>query len=314
MDGGTTGEGVLDALLAEARGLDDDLAAAELAHATALRDHTEARLAADSLRLPHWPAWKALLTGQRRELREAADLEQQRAAQRVSDAWGRIHVVHDRRDSGRLRLERARADLAAAAAQRDRSTYDRLVAASDPRAAELDALAVGQAAAEDRLRELVEASSAVAVATDAVREAERRLISAKDWGTYDTWFGGGIISSSIKHDRIDGAKAALGSVQRAVDVAHKELGDVAMALRSTGIERTEDWRAFDIWFDNFWSDWATQNRIIDSLQGVQRLSAELGSVAVRLTQARTSTQQELSTIAVDRRRILDAAAAEAPGG
>ena len=40
---------------------------------------------------------------------------------------------------------------------------------------------------------------------DRARRRPRELGSADSWSAYDTWFGGGLVSSAIKHDRIDGA-------------------------------------------------------------------------------------------------------------
>ena len=73
-----------------------------------------------------------------------------------------------------------------------------------------------------------------------------------------------------------------GSVEIQIEAA------LAQAVAAYGFEeRTDDWRTFDIWFDNFWSDWATQSRIAGSLDGVRRLRADLGTMTVRLVELRT---------------------------
>lgn len=52
--------------------------------------------------------------------------------------------------------------------------------------------------------------------------------SARSWGTYDTWFGGGLFSSMIKHGRIDEAEGYLHAVDAALERLRRELADVQM--------------------------------------------------------------------------------------
>lgn len=294
----------IDELLATARRLDQQAALDDRAYDEASTAYSAAQAESQSLRLPRWPAVKALLTGRLVERREAAAAALDQAASRLRDAHVRIDRTLAERDTVRLRIERAYADRAAALAAAQVARHDQLRAAGDPLADEVDACLARIAAADAQLTELVEAQGAVAAASEEVRLAEARLVSAKDWGTYDTWFGGGIVSSAIKHDRIDDAKGALARVSSALKRAHEELADVRLSLANPALERTDDWRTFDIWFDNFWSDWATQSRIADSLDGVRRLRADLGTMTVRLVQLRTAVQEEKAAADARRDEIL----------
>lgn len=63
------------------------------------------------------------------------------------------------------------------------------------------------------------------------------LSSADGWSTYDTFFGGGMISSVIKHDRMDDASTvlrradlALGRARERVASARRAVADVGVAL------------------------------------------------------------------------------------
>ncbi len=294
----------IDDLLASARRLDSQAATDDAAYDAAAATYAHAQSVSQSLELPRWKAVAALLTGRRRERRESAAADLELAATRLRDAHVRIDRTLSEKDGVRAQLEHAYADRAEQSAAAQRARLDQLRATGDPRATEADACEAAVVAADQQLKELGEASAAVTAASEAVRLAETRLTSAKDWGTYDTFFGGGMISSAIKHDRIDGAKTAMSQVSTALERAHSELADVRLSLANPALARTDDWRTFDIWFDNFWSDWATQTRITDSLEGVRRLRSDLGAMAVKLAEARTRVQREKASADARRTELL----------
>src|SRR5690349_3839737 len=86
----------------------------------------------------------------------------------------------------------------------------------------------------DQLREIAEARDACEQAMGALTEAQRKVDSARSWGTYDTWFGGGLFSSLIKHDRIDDAEQYMRAVDAALDRLRRELADVSMGDAALG--------------------------------------------------------------------------------
>jgi hypothetical protein len=294
----------IDDLLAAARRLDAQVATDDQGYDAAAEQYAHAQEISQSLQFPHWPAFKALLTGRLRERREAAAAELETTAARLRDAHIRIDRTMADRENVKAQLEKAYADRAEQLAAAQKARHEALRAAGDPRAAEVDACEARIAAADQQLVELYEATVAVSTASEEVRLAETRLTSAKDWGTYDTFFGGGIISSSIKHDRIDDAKSAMARVSAALERAHTELADVQLSLSNPALARTDDWRTFDIWFDNFWSDWATQSRISDSLDGVRRIRNDLGRMATKLVEIRTRVQEEKAAADAQRTELL----------
>ena len=294
----------IDDLLATARRLDAQIATDDTTYDDAVQQYAAAQAAAEALQLPHWTAITALLTGRRKERREAAAADVDLAARRLREAHVRIDRTKSEREGVRVQLEQAYAERARQAAGAQQARHEQLRATGDPRAAEVDACEARVVAADQQLVELYEATVAVAAASEEVRVAETRLTSAKDWGTYDTFFGGGMLSSAIKHERIDDAKSALGRVSTALERAHAELADVKLSLANPALERTDDWRTFDIWFDNFWSDWATQSRISDSIDGVRRLRADLGRMAVKLSEVRTLVQADKAAATARRAELL----------
>ena len=141
-------------------------------------------------------------------------------------------------------------------------------------------------------RELDEAVTAIGQARVRIREAMDRLGSAHTWGTFDTWFGGGLFSSWTKHDRIAGADAAMRQVDAALGTVREELADVGIApVGEVGVDPLH--RSLDIWFDNFFSDLATQGRIEDAQDRLQDLWAALGGAEDELERRVTALESEI---------------------
>jgi hypothetical protein len=133
---------------------------------------------------------------------------------------------------------------------------------------------------QDQLREIVEAQQACESALTSLGEAQRKVDSARSWGTYDTWFGGGLFSSLVKHDRIDEAEDYMRAVDDALTRLRRELADVHMGGTAIGgVDVTDLTRTLDVWFDNFFSDLAVQSRLNDADHRLDRIGDAL--VAVR---------------------------------
>ena len=132
---------------------------------------------------------------------------------------------------------------------------------------------------DDQLREINEAQDACEAALTSLGEAQRAVDSAQSWGTYDTWFGGGLFSSLMKHDRIDDAEGYMRAVDAALDRLRHELADVRMegaALGGVGVSDLN--RTLDVWFDNFFSDMAVQSRLNDADHRLDTIGEALVSV------------------------------------
>ncbi len=132
---------------------------------------------------------------------------------------------------------------------------------------------------DDQLREIKEAQDACEAALTSLGEAQRAVDSAQSWGTYDTWFGGGLFSSLMKHDRIDDAEGYMRAVDAALDRLRHELADVRMegaALGGVGVSDLN--RTLDVWFDNFFSDMAVQSRLNDADHRLDTIGEALVSV------------------------------------
>lgn len=122
-------------------------------------------------------------------------------------------------------------------------------------------------------KERMEALQALQQALLLCDEATARLKSAKGWGIFDI-LGGGMISSLIKHGRIDDAKSLLIDLENQLSIVKKELGDLSMDLRRTLELHTISF-AFDVFFDNIFSDIHTQSKINETLRALADLRVDL---------------------------------------
>lgn len=121
--------------------------------------------------------------------------------------------------------------------------------------------------------EVGEADDAATEALERLEAASQMLRRAKDWSTYDTFFGGGVLASASKYDRVEDAEDLLRGADRALKRLAVELADVGL----TGTPRLEVGRmtrTFDLWFDNIFTDWTVRdriNRMHDSTLDVMRV-------------------------------------------
>ena len=119
------------------------------------------------------------------------------------------------------------------------------------------------------LREIDEAIRAGERALDSLREAKEQLNSARNWGIYDM-IGGGMISSIVKHTKIDNANEWM-------SLANRDLRNFARELRDV---RDEDLQIdtgslvsmLDIFCDNFFSDIMVQKKINNARARIDDLS------------------------------------------
>ena len=121
-----------------------------------------------------------------------------------------------------------------------------------------------------RRREADEALAAGRFALDRLNEARMELGSADSWSAWDTWGGGDIISSMMKHRRLDQATDRLRDASAALEVFSRELGDVHADLPGLTAPMVDGLsRGLDIWFDNFFTDLMVRDRIKNAMRRVE---------------------------------------------
>ncbi len=155
------------------------------------------------------------------------------------------------------------------------------------------------------MREMAEALQAAGNARHALAEVQKQLGKASDWSTYDTFFGGGALSSVMKHDRLDDAAKAAAHADRCLAVLRTELADVP-DLPVTAPELAVDGltRFVDVWFDNIFTDLAVGDRIKKAKRSVARCLQLVDEVENRLRQRSARAGTALTGLEQRRRGLL----------
>lgn len=299
----TTPGGVPDDVVPQLRRLEEarrDLAEREAVHARL----ATSRASLDRARSEHERLLDALTT----EQRDVERLE----GRSVARAWSALRGSREQD----LDRERAEAEVAAAAVARarvDAERYEAELAGLVRRAERLEdaearyeaaleavagsggdvddaeaAAAVDELSRRRELREVEQARAAGRSALQGLVAARQKLDSADSWSAWDTFGGGGMVSSALKHERLDETRQLL---RRAGDLLvhfSRELDDVGVA----GVELPEFdglTRGLDIWFDNVFTDLAVRDRIkraqrelASALAHVERIVEGLDARALEL--------------------------------
>ena len=241
--------------------------------------------------------WAALRGNQATELeRERAEQDAQEYAVAVADAKATTlraelaAVEHARDQLGDVQARLSRA-LEAKEAW--------IVASGRGPAQELAETASALGAARATAKEVQEALAAADYALAALGAAEESLGSAGSWSTYDTFFGGGLITDMVKYDRIDTAEQHMRGADAALRALSRELADVGLSGVG-GVEVTDMTKLFDVWFDNIFSDWSVRNRISEAASRIAQASGPVADVRRLLLARATELDAELARL--DRRR------------
>jgi hypothetical protein len=239
------------------------------------------------------------LIGRLDERRERERFEAEEAAVRLADEADRAERV-------RVALSAARHELSSA---RELATVDRarelvrsLLHDFVPDASkQLEHLEEQHAATLADVAETREAMQACEQAIDLTEAALDSMSSAANWGTWDLW-GGGIIASSIKHQKVDDGLVHVQRLNAAMSRLRREMGDVGLSLDvPVGLEAGSTARVFDVWFDNIFSDWNMQDRI----ETMQESVGHIGTRLIEVHRALADHQSGLQRTAAYQRAALD---------
>jgi len=156
--------------------------------------------------------------------------------------------------------------------------------------------------------ELKEISEAIAAGNDVILGLEQvieSLESAEGWGTWDM-LGGGLISTAIKHSRIDDARTGVNDVQTKMSQFKRELADVRKNAELQ-IEIGELETFADYFFDNLIVDWVVQSKIVDSLEQSKALKNVIAQAADELENQKKITQSKINDLQEKRAQLIERA-------
>ncbi len=120
---------------------------------------------------------------------------------------------------------------------------------------------------DQRQKEIREAIFSGQQALSHLEEARKYLSSAANWGIFDM-FAGGMLSTMIKHNKIDSASQSMEQARDHLRLFQKELEDVNMSL-NLNLEIGSFLTFADYFFDNILTDSIVQSKIDNARQQVE---------------------------------------------
>jgi hypothetical protein len=154
--------------------------------------------------------------------------------------------------------------------------------------------------------ELKEVTEAAAAGSHVIAELEQvisSLESAEGWGLWDM-FGGGLISTAIKHSRIDDARNQVNEVQTKISQFKRELADVQKNV-DIQIDIGELASFADFFFDGLIVDWIVQSKIEDSLLRSKQAKDTIVRAVAELENLQKTTRSKVSDLQEQRARLIE---------
>ena len=156
------------------------------------------------------------------------------------------------------------------------------------------------------IREITEAISAGNEAKIALRRALKSLEGAKDYSTWDTFLGGGLIATSLKHSKLDESESAIHAAQRSLQKFHTELLDIQqIKAHNLSVERDSFVTFADYIFDDIFSAWSTHSKINNSIDHMNQTISDLAKTTVQLQEQLKEDQEVLYNVETEISQIIE---------
>ena len=152
-------------------------------------------------------------------------------------------------------------------------------------------------------REITEATGAGKRVVAGLEQVIASLESAGNWGVWDM-FGGGLLSTAIKHSRIDEARAGVDDVQAQMSRFNRELADVRQQVDLQIDIGSLDSFA-DFFFDGLITDWIVQSKIDDSLVRSKQAKETVARAVRELEELQKAAQNKLAEVQETRARLIE---------
>jgi len=148
------------------------------------------------------------------------------------------------------------------------------------------------AALRAELKEIHEAQAQLRIAIGNLDNTGTKLREARNWGTFDTWFGGGLFSSWIKREKMRDTELRMRHLDGSLAALRKELADVGVTeVGPIGVSELN--LTLDVWFDNIFSDLTTQSRLRGAADRLNAVGVALVRLQSELNRREQAIQQQL---------------------
>lgn len=142
------------------------------------------------------------------------------------------------------------------------------------------------------VKEIHEAWTAGKRVLTSLEDASSSLEKAENWGKWDLWGGGGVISTHLKHDHVDDAKQFIHNANYLMQNFHSELDDLKRTVH-VEIDISGMLKGADYWFDGLITDWVVQGRIKDAQDQTLNAIQKVRDVTSQLQSEHSSAESRL---------------------
>jgi hypothetical protein len=186
---------------------------------------------------------------------------------------------------------------------------DRIRQSGGPAAEELLDLTDELGHCRAQLAELQQAIDAGNTAAHHLQGVITALQSAGNWGVWDA-LGGGLISTAVKHSRIDDAREAAHRAEHWLGRFRRELSDVALRVDDGwDVEMSGFTRFADYFFDGLIADLFVQSKVRRSQESAARALRQVRETVEMLREAMPELKERAAGLQQERQRLVE----ETPG-
>lgn len=151
------------------------------------------------------------------------------------------------------------------------------------------------------VKEIKEAVVAGKAVLDALLRASESLEKAENWGNWDLWMNGGLLSTHMKHSHIDDARDAIHAANHYLKSFNKELADLNKTV-NVHFEMDGFVKMADYWFDGLIVDWVVQGRIKNSQEQTLDALNKMRPIVTKLETEQRSAEQTLEGFNYNRKQ------------
>lgn len=172
-------------------------------------------------------------------------------------------------------------------------------------AKKLEQLAHEEIVTKQLIIELKEAEESGENALTKLGQAAASLHSANGFSTWDTFLGGGLIATHLKHDALNQSENYLHDAQIALQRFHNELLDIHdLSTKSLHVETDGFVKFADYFFDDIFSAWSVHSKISTAREQVSRVQDDVHNTIWRLQDKHHKAVEHLQLLEREKEAIF----------
>lgn len=155
------------------------------------------------------------------------------------------------------------------------------------------------------LQEYEEAIEAGGIAQLALGEAKTSFEKAKGWSTFDM-FGGGVITTSIKHSHLDTAKNTVHQAEKRLRQFQDELLDIQNHMK-VDLDMSELLTFADYFFNGIVIDWMVHNKITQAMTQIEETFDLVTRTLKKLEEEQIHLREKIDELSLERIKLIEQA-------